>query len=165
MILLGDLVIPAIAIRSVSFRGGVSYAVHEVIEGKPRRHFVAEQAPVASLSLYLHVQFAPPRPFVTRLEAVSRRREVLQVWTEAGAFWGTYVIEGVDARPVWTMPDGRVIAMAAEVSLADPGVEWTLPAAPPLAVGSDARDTTTAPKPEDTSQAIETITPQEIARV
>jgi phage protein U len=165
VILLGDLRLPALAIRSVGFRNGASYAVHEVIEGKPRRQFIGESAPVASLSLYLHVEYIAPRPTVTELRRLNLARELLPLWTNAGSFWGTYVIEDVDHRPVWTMPDGRMIVAECEVSLTDPGVEWTLPRPRPLAVAGSARNIITTPKAEDTSRPIDEITPQEIARV
>lgn len=165
MLHFGDLIqIPTIAIRSVPGRDSWSWATHEVIESKARKQYTGKAPRDLALSLLLHVEFIPPRPTVTRLRQIADAAEVFQVWTSSGGYWGTYVIEGVDDRPIWTFPDGRIIAMTCELTLRDPGVEVETKVRP-AALVSTAQDTVAAPLEEDTSAAPDDLSPEEIARV
>lgn len=165
MLHFGDLIqIPTIAIRGVPGRDAWSWPTHEVIESKARKQYTGKAPREFSLSLMLHVEFIAPRPTVTRLRQIADAAEVFQLWTSSGGYWGTYAIEGVDDRPIWTFPDGRIIAMACDVTLRDPGVEVETKVRP-AALVTTAQDTVTTPAPEGTTGDPSDVTPAEIARI
>lgn len=167
MLFLGDLELPAIAIRSIIAADGGVYPAQEVIQGKPRRQFVGPAGEKITIACFLHFNYAPPRPMYQALRALSGTGRAVQVWTRAGGYWGTYVIDAIEYRPVMTLEDGRVLAAHCSFDLSESGVpELELPERPaPLATSTTARDTVDVLPPEDTARPIEEISAQEIARV
>jgi len=165
MLHFGDLIqIPTIAIRSAPGRDSWSWATHEVIESKARKQFTGKASREFTLSLFFHVEFIAPRPTITRLRQIADAAEVFQLWTTSGGYWGTYVIENVDDRPVWTFPDGRIIAAYCDLTLRDPGVEVEVKTRP-AALVTTAQDTVTEPVAEDASGDPADVSPPDIARI
>lgn len=165
MLHLGDFIeLPAIAIRSASTREGWSWATHDVIEGVARMQAMGIAPRELTLSLLLHVQFVSPRPTLTRLRRIADTAEPFQIWTSSGGYWGTFIIAGLDHRPLWTFPDGRILVATCDVTLRDPGVEVEV-AERPLALTQTAQDIVSTPVAEDTSADIDDVSPEEIARI
>jgi phage protein U len=147
--ILGDLVLPALAVKGLGVDDAWEYAAHAVIEGKPRRQFVAPDARGIPLSLYLHAEFIHPQQTIDRLRAFADAGEVLILQALSGLIYGHFVIEGISLRPKWTLPDGTIIATGVEVKLVEPGLETLLEVPAPIAVDGATSDTTNDPPPED----------------
>ena len=163
MLHLGDAItLPALAIREVSGTDGATWARHDVIEGKPRSQWMGPDAKSLTLPLYLHASFIAPRPTLTALQQVMAQAEPLQVWTDAGSYWGTYVITAVQYRFTWTLPGGQVIAMTCDVTLSEPGDEAVLKR--PAGVAAYAVPEVVAPRAEQTDADPGTVSPSQVVR-
>lgn len=164
MIYLGTVLLPSLSVVGVSMADGSTYATHEVVEGKPRRQYVGEQAPELALSLKLHVEWVDPDTLLTTLSAMRTSHEPFELTTVGGARWGTFVIEAMQERPVWLFDDGSRGCTMVDLRLVDPGVSVLAERPRPAGVRDVAEDVVTTPKGEDTSRPIGSVTPQEIAR-
>lgn len=165
-LLLGDLEIPHMALRAAPTAEAWLYAAQRVIEGRPRRQFVAPDAPTLTLQLALHVAFVDIVWFLGRLRSIADAHEVVTVQTSGGAILGDFVVEKIDWVPTAQFHDGVPIAGAATIALADPGLPFAQEPKPrPMGVVSEAEDIVTTPKAEDTSRPPATVTPAEIARL
>lgn len=170
--IVGTLRIPSICV--VAWKPGaatVTYATHEVIEGKPKKQFIAEDSRTAVVSLYLHRQLGvDPVAIREALEATMLAREVIAVQEDGGTVLGTFVITSVQPSATWKLADGFVMSERLDVSFDDPGLERELvPAAKPLAVagtsaGGGPSATTPSGASEDLSKPAGTWTSGEIAR-
>lgn len=167
MLLLGDLEIPTFGLKGLNGSDAWVYAVIGVIEGKPKRQFVAPDARTLTLAIGIHAQFGSPQRFIDRAKAMADDREVfvLQV-AGTGLVLGDYVIEKCDWSPRACFPDGTLLSASVTLSLADPGLERALEPKPrPIGVVDEAEDIVTTPKAEDTSVPFANVTPAEIARL
>lgn len=159
-----DLTLPVLAVRGVSGTDGASWASQEVIEGKPRLQWMGPAAQSLTLSLYFHVAFIAPRPTLKALQNLMAGGEPVQVWTDAGSYWGTYVLKDVQYQHQWTLPTGQVIAMSCSVTLGEPGANDTSAPKRPPGVAAYAAPEVVPEPAEDTSRDIYTVSPSEIVR-
>lgn len=163
---LGDLEVPQMALRGSPTDEAWLYAAQRVIEGRPRRQFVAPDAPTLTLQLALHVAFVDVAWFVGRVRALADAHEVLTVQSNGGAILGDFVIEKLSWVPASAFADGTPISGSMTIALADPGLGIALEPKPrPMGVVGEADDIVTTPKAEDTTRPPGTVTPAEIARL
>lgn len=164
MLLLGSVMLPSIAVLGLRIGGSESYSAQDVIEGKPRLQWMGPGAAQAQLTLKAHVEWIPPATLYARLESLRSAHEAVALATLAGDILGTFVVEQVDLTPIWCFEDGVVGAATLDVKLTDPGVDVAAARPRPVGVRDEAEDIVTAPKPEDTSRPIDSVTPAEIVR-
>lgn len=139
--ILGDLRLPTGTVKGLNPKDGWTYATHAVIEGKPRRQFVAPDGRAVSLSLFLHAEYINPQQTIDRLRSWADASEVLVLQADSGVLYGQYVIESIDVRPTWTLPDETIVVCDVEVSLGEPGLETLLEVPTPEATEANATDT------------------------
>lgn len=163
----GWLEIPNMAVKALPRGRTWSYAKHEVIEGPTRAQFVADGAPTATMTLFLHASFCNPKAILDALDAMGDEHEAQVLQEDGGVILGQYVVEAVNDRPIWKLPDGTLLACEVDLQLSDPGLDTALAlrTTPPMGVEGNARETTSEPKNEDMTRPAEDFTPAEIARV
>jgi len=147
--LIGDLVIPTIAVRGNPLQDAWDYAQHAVIEGKPRTQPIAPAARQVSLDLYVHAEWMPPQQTIDRLSSIANAHEVVVLQADAGLVYGSFVITAVNVTPRWSLPDETIVSAAVSVTLLEAGLESLADASPNEAVSGSDVATTTEPATED----------------
>lgn len=124
--ILGWLEIPNMAVRSLPRSRGWDYAKQGVIEGPPRAQYVAEAETSMSMSLFLHVSFCRPKEILDALMAMGDEHDAQILQSDDGTILGQFIIERIDDKPRWTLPDGALLAVDVDISLSDPGLDTQL---------------------------------------
>lgn len=164
MIYLGDLALPAMAVRSVSGSDGSSWSSHDVIENKPLLQWMGPTGRDLSVSLYLHVAFVDARRALNALIAMATLGEPFAITTAAGRMWGTFVLRDVQYKFTWLLKDGTPLALTVDLSLGEPGEADSPPTELPPALAAYATPEVLAAWTEDTSSDPDDVTPEEIVR-
>lgn len=148
--IIGPLLLPAVAVKSFGLTDAMNYATHAVMVGKPRKQLIAQEGRPIPLELYLHAEWIAPQRTYDQLLRWMTSGEVLVVQANNGTVYGQFVIDKLTLTPEWQLPDETIISATCSVSLVEPGLETLLevPAAPP-GVAGNATDTTTQGAPED----------------
>jgi phage protein U len=163
--ILGPLRFPTIAVVGFNDDDAWTYASHAVIEGKPRKQFVGDEAKSITLSLKFHIDFGmDPGDLIAVLKDLASEHGVHVLQELNGKLIGEFVIEAVHVKPRWKLPGGFLAYADVDVVLGDPGLEQNLVIAKPVAVVGTSSTTTSTPKAEDTTIDLDEVTPAQIVR-
>lgn len=146
--LLGDLHLPTIAVRSNGLRDAWAVAQHPVIGGKPRSQGIAPEARGAQLQVFVHAEWMHPQQTIDRLRAMAGAFEVLVLQADSGLIYGQFLIDALDIQPRWTLPDETIVSALVMISLGEAGVDVMLDASASEAVAGSGTDTTDDAPPE-----------------
>lgn len=151
-------------VTSLRHSDGWSFGTTDPLVGKPRKQGTGKDSPTAQVSLRLHAEFPNAAGVLEQLRTWADANEVVTMQRNAdGVVVGTYLIDGLQERPVWAMPSGEIVSDLVDFSLVDPGDTEGTQTPEGVEGGSDAASDV-PPAAEDRSEAPDDVPPREIAR-
>lgn len=149
-------------VRSFSTSDGAVYASHEVIEGLPRRQLVGYELHDITLNCHFHQAIINIWETHDALVSLKESGQLVELQSDNGETWGSYVVMKVTMKPTAMLPDETVIAADVDIELGDPGKRDDVVPDPVAVTG--APNAKSDPAVEDRSTAPGDFTAAQIAR-
>ncbi|WP_320055622.1 phage tail protein [Desulfuromonas thiophila] len=95
----------------------VSYAAHDIVEGKTLLQYTGAPCDEMQLRCAFHAEFCRPQQVWDSLQALLSSRQAFTVLTGAGALLGSYALESLDKTTTLAAEDGTLYAFEVTLSL------------------------------------------------
>jgi phage protein U len=164
MLLLGDVPLHALEVQTLSVDESWDFAKHAVIEGKPVRQFIAENAEDVTIDCRFLRALGNPVQKVNRLRELASAHEVVALQTDTGGLVGWFVVLSVSRKVQKTLPDGTLLWSDVTIKLAEDRLDPELAPVPAGAIDGSATPTTSQLPQQEISGDKDSVSTDAIVR-
>lgn len=95
----------------------ISYAEHQVIEGKPLLQYTGDGLQVIPLTFYFHASFCKPQQIWDDLKALATSHKAFPLSQGNGLMLGKFVLTEINRTTTYTAADGTLYAFECKLNL------------------------------------------------